>query len=291
MADAPALVASVVIPTRNRPELLAEAISDLSAQDLGRDRYEIIVVDDGSDRVATVPGGIRLIRTAHRGVSAARNIGAREAAAELVCFVDDDVSVPPQWLRELVLGAERFPEALCFGGPIRVRMEARTGGWLCRYCAGATRGESELELDAPEGVIGSHVNGGNMGIRKRALAEAGAFDESVPAYGEETEWEDRLRAAGGQIVYLPEAWLWHRRTAEHLRFRSRLTRSFRGGLGNGYYARSIGDEATVGARDVLLSAAHVARRRCKGGLLHASYQAGFVTGRIRFAARTRRTRI
>jgi len=105
-----------------------------------------------------------------------------------------------------------------------------------------------------------------MAVRKQALTDAGSFDERLPAYGEESKWEDRLRAAGGQIVYLSTAWLWHRRTPEHARFRSGFVRSFRRGRGNGYYSSSLGHESDVGLRNVLFSVGHAARRRCQAGV-------------------------
>jgi GT2 family glycosyltransferase len=277
-----------VIPTRNRHELLAELLEGLAAQDLGGDRFEIIVVDDGSDRPVEVPAGVRLIRTARRGANTARNAGARAALSDLVCFLDDDVAVPPQWLRELVLGCDRHPQALCVGGPVRVRMETEPTWWLCRWCAGATGGESPLDLGDSEGPVAGYVNGGNLGVRKRALIEVGYFDERVPFSGEESEWEDRVRAAGGAIVYLPRAWLWHRRTTEQMRFRRRLARSFRRGRGNAYHGSATGTRPTVGFRRLLRPLVHAARRGCAGGLFDASWAAGFMLGTLEFAVRGRR---
>jgi GT2 family glycosyltransferase len=160
---------------------------------------------------------------------------------------------------------------------------------MCVYCAGGTGGNSELDLGVAERVVDAHINGANMGIRKRALVDAGPFDEGLPAYGEETEWEDRLRAAGGQIVYLPEAWLWHRRTPDQMRFRTRLAGAFRRGRGNAYYSRSIGDRVDVGPSRVLRALAHAARHRCHGGLLQASWAVGFNVGSAQFASRNRRS--
>jgi GT2 family glycosyltransferase len=282
--------ASIVIPTRNRHEVLAELLADLAAQDLGRDRFEIIVVDNGSYPPVGVPDGVRLIQTARRGLNRARNAGARAALSDLVWFLDDDVAVPPQWLRELVLGNDRHPQASCFGGPVHVRMEAEPARWLCRWCTGATGGESPLDLGGTEGPVEGYVNGGNLGVRKRALVEVGYFDEGVPFSGEESEWEDRVRAAGGAIVYLPRAWLWHRRTTEQMRFRRRLSRSFRQGRGNAYHASSTGTRPKVGSRRLLRSLAHAARRGCAGGLFQASWAAGFMVGTLEFAVRGRRLR-
>jgi hypothetical protein len=53
---------SVIVPTRNRPAALAHTLETLRVQDYPADRFELIVVDDGSTVPAEVPDGVRLIR-------------------------------------------------------------------------------------------------------------------------------------------------------------------------------------------------------------------------------------
>src|SRR5512132_1526909 len=84
---------SVVIPTRNRADLLSRAVRSVLAQDM---RSEVIVVDDCSTddtpRVLAKFGDrIRVIRT-ERNIErgAARNLGAREARATTLAFLDSD---------------------------------------------------------------------------------------------------------------------------------------------------------------------------------------------------------
>lgn len=85
---------SVIIPTRNRPQFLREAIE--SVQNQTYQNWELIVVDDGSDEA--VPRSVlegtqfgRLIRIEESaGVSNARNIGIDEAKGEFLAFLDDD---------------------------------------------------------------------------------------------------------------------------------------------------------------------------------------------------------
>ena len=87
---------SIVIPTFNRAELVAESLHSAQAQ-TGL-AAEIIVVDDGShdgsDRVVEDLAGddrrIRLIRTAHGGPAAARNAGVAAACGEYLTFLDSD---------------------------------------------------------------------------------------------------------------------------------------------------------------------------------------------------------
>src|SRR3954451_9026828 len=122
--DAP--VVSVVLPTHGRAGYLEVALDSLAAQDLG-EPWELLVVDDassdGSAELLERRGIPRLRFDPARGLNAARNAGERATGAELVAFTDDDVRIPPGWLRALVEGTRRHGEADAFGGPIRARFE------------------------------------------------------------------------------------------------------------------------------------------------------------------------
>jgi glycosyltransferase involved in cell wall biosynthesis len=86
---------SVIIPAYNRADLIVQALDSVFAQTYKN--FEIIVVDDGStDNTAEVlrplaeQGSIRYIHQPNRGVSAARNLGIREAQGNLIAFLDSD---------------------------------------------------------------------------------------------------------------------------------------------------------------------------------------------------------
>ncbi|HKP21738.1 MAG TPA: glycosyltransferase family A protein, partial [Thermoleophilaceae bacterium] len=119
---------TVVVPTSGRAGYLEVTLESLRDQSSAIP-HEVLVVDDGaSDATGEVAErlGARVVRhEERRGLNAARNTGVREAAGELVAFVDDDVFAPPGWLEALAEGASRHPEAEAFGGPIRARFEGR----------------------------------------------------------------------------------------------------------------------------------------------------------------------
>lgn len=82
---------AVVVPTRNRPRLLAEAVDSALGQSI-RD-VEVVVVDDASDAPVDLPQDPRLRVVRHdrpRGGAAARNTGTAAATAPFVCYLDDD---------------------------------------------------------------------------------------------------------------------------------------------------------------------------------------------------------
>ena len=90
-----------MIPTRDRPGPLGRLVAALAAD---ADGLELVVVDDGSRArgpVAAAAGEARLLRTPGLGPAAARNLGARSAGGEVVCFIDDDCEPAPGWARTL----------------------------------------------------------------------------------------------------------------------------------------------------------------------------------------------
>ena len=94
---------SVVIPTRDRPDVIAKCLHRLSNQDLGSTGYEVIVVDDGSEVAVpvepTLRSNVRYLRQSPAGPATARNRGVRAASGEIVVFLGDDILVPPDFLR------------------------------------------------------------------------------------------------------------------------------------------------------------------------------------------------
>ena len=96
---------SVIIPTYNRAEMLKKCLEALAGQDYPEDRYEIIVIDDGSQQpMEPVVRPFResmttaLIFQENQGPASARNRGARQAKGDFLLFTDDDCVPRPNWL-------------------------------------------------------------------------------------------------------------------------------------------------------------------------------------------------
>ena len=275
------LKASVIVPTRGRPGYLRATLESLAAQDLEPESYEVVVVDDGPDEetravASEAAAGARpLVRYVERdgvpGLNSARNTGIAAAASDLIVFVDDDVEAPAGWLRELVAGRERHPEALAFGGPIRLRLEGSRLPMCGREPPPLTNldgGDADREIEL--------VWGANMALDRRALEIAGTFDEGVPYGFDEDMWERRLRAAGGRIVYVARAGLVHRRDARDARLVALVREAYRRGRALRRYVEHRGDAPPL-ARELRVLAGcvfHIFRRRCGNGILLTAHSAG-----------------
>ena len=274
-------VVSVVVPTKDRAGYLEVTLASLREQDL-REPYELIVVDDGSDastRVIAEAAGARWMRTAGgHGPNTARNTGIDAAAADLVALVDDDVFAPPGWLRAMVEGAARHPDADAYGGPIRARLE----GPAPRGCGREDAPITSLDLGTEDRDV-ELVWSANMALRRRAWERIGPFDERFSTGGDEEEWLRRLHAAGGRVVYLAGAGLDHRRVGDDARLRSLMRSAYARGRNVRAYDRMRGTEPGLGRELAILAGCgwHTLRRRCPQGLIAGAHSAGRLIEAVR----------
>jgi glycosyltransferase involved in cell wall biosynthesis len=168
MAPAPSLV-SVIIITRNRPELFKRAMASIAAQDYRP--IEVIVVDNVSDVPVTVePGDLSLKihrNAAMRNLSANRNLGVGLASGSLVCFLDDDDYFLPG---KLSLLASRMDGAdLCYGNTRMVGPGGQTLG-VCRGSGGLAD------------LMFYRFVHPNSTLMRRAVLDEVLFDETLTTY-------------------------------------------------------------------------------------------------------------
>ena len=109
---------SVVIATYNQVNFLSEALKSIFEQDLPRELYEVIVVDDGStDSTQALLRPYRkelvILQQPHGGLSKACNLGLSHAQGEYWTRLDSDDLVGPTWLSQTLQMLDQHPEACC----------------------------------------------------------------------------------------------------------------------------------------------------------------------------------
>ncbi len=195
---------SVVVPTRDRAARLERLLDALRRQTLARTEFEVIVVDDGSrDATSSVLAGAddgltlrAILRAQSGGPAAARNEGWRQAAADLVAFVDDDCEPVPEWLEQALAAARANPGAIIAGPTTPLPAEADRIGPLAR-----TR-----DLPEPDEWFASC----NIVYPRDLLARLDGFDERFPeALGEDTDLGWRARELGAELHFEPLAAVHH----------------------------------------------------------------------------------
>jgi GT2 family glycosyltransferase len=270
--------ASIIIPTRGRPDYLAVALASIApqARDAGA---ETIVVDDsvGLERNAEVAerfGARYLALGEPRGLNAARNAGIAAAQGTLLAFVDDDVEVHPGWLDALLAAAAKHADVGVFTGPIRARLEG--SGARRRVCGREGPPITHTELGSSDRDV-SRAWGANMAIRRSAFDAVGDFDPHRRCWcGDEEEWEQRHLRSGGRIRYVAAAALDHRRAAADATLRSLMRAAVRRGREAREYDEERGDAPAMAAELRVFAGClwHTARRACANGPVMAAHSWG-----------------
>jgi glycosyltransferase involved in cell wall biosynthesis len=211
---------SIIIPTYGRPDQLEACLNSLSRLVYPVQRFEVIVVDDGSktppeavvasfrDRV-----NITLLTQPNSGPASARNRGAAHAKGEFLAFTDDDCTSDSAWLKTL---AERFksePDRLIGGQTINAlskNLFSTTSQELISYLY------DYYNLGyRPTRLFISN----NMAVPAKLFSTVGGFDTSFPlAAGEDREFSDRWLHHGYQATYAPEAIVYHSHALTFLGF-------------------------------------------------------------------------
>jgi GT2 family glycosyltransferase len=193
---------TVVLPTRDRPEMMERAARSIRLS--LRPDDELIVVDSRSRPPVHVEDGL-LVRCEQVGASRARNAGWRAARHPVVAFVDDDVVVDVGWAEAIATAFDTHPDA----GFITGRLAPLTP---VDYPVAVKDDASAAALTwASAGVLG---HGANMAVRRSALVGVGGWDELLGAgarfrAAEDLDLMDRLLAAGWTGRYEPAAMAWH----------------------------------------------------------------------------------
>lgn len=191
---------SVVIPVYNRARLLELVLHPLFEQTYPRNRYEIIVVDDGStddsaSQAETLGrswgGNFMVLRQHNQGPGAARNTGIKAASGDLVACIDSDCEAEPQWLD--ILAAEiNKTQADAIGGPIIVGNRQNR---VCRYYAAAEFYRPRMQNGEVEYLIT-----GNVIFRRAAILDVGGFEHSGMLASDDVDLSYRLKKAGHQLA-------------------------------------------------------------------------------------------
>jgi len=190
---------SIIIPTRNRPAFLQEAIYSVRRQTY--DHWEAIVVDDSASGLSPVPlapcagdSRIRLLNRAgeRHGAPACRNQGVATSRGDYLIFLDDDDCLAPSCLETRVLAIGSRPDLDFMVFPCAVFREV-PGDRRVLHNVKTNQGDLDrfLLLDTPWQTAGPIW-------RRDALEEIGAWNEALPSF---QDWDFHVRALVGGLRY------------------------------------------------------------------------------------------
>jgi len=193
---------SVIVPVRNDPNRVRELLACLAAQTLPRDRFEVVVGDDGSaagalEGIATADGWVRVVSGPPRTSYAARNRAVRGAHGAVLAFCDSDCQPRPNWLES---GLAALEQADVVAGEVTFIAPARPTAWSLLTM--------DIYLDQSRNVLFARGVTANLFVRRPVYEAIAGFDESLLSGGD-YDFVTRAVAHGARLIYSPGAVVLH----------------------------------------------------------------------------------
>jgi GT2 family glycosyltransferase len=216
---------SILIPTHNRDELLAQTFKSLEKLRIppGIEVDLLVVANACTDSTTSVceaafprmPMKSRLVHETTLGVSYARNRCVTDSTGEICAFTEDDVCVVPEWLEAMVEVYENYPADLV-GGPILLWwQDVERPDWLDpsldTHLGYVHWGDEVIELFPPKKRIG----GASVSFKREIFERIGGFRTDLGRVGrslmatEETEFTERALRHGARMFYAPRMLVKH----------------------------------------------------------------------------------
>lgn len=212
---------TVVVCTYRRPDALARCLRSLRSQT--RHAAEIVVVDNdpgaGASRSVADRAGAHYVAAPVRGVSHARNVGARHCRTTLLAFIDDDMVAHPAWLETLASAFAGGGVTAVTGPVMPMELANAPHAELTRELVSQPWGPRPFEIgaDSDDWFERAHFGGigdGNMAFRAAAFQQWRGFEERIGRGsaingGEEHYAFFELIERGHRVAYAPGAMVFH----------------------------------------------------------------------------------
>lgn len=220
---------SVLIPTRDRADLLRQCVDSL-LDGTDYDRMEILILDNGSEEAATLgyfeelrnQPRVRVIRIEMPfNFSAINNRGAAAASGDVLVLLNNDIeAIDPGWLREMVSHAIR-PGVGAVGAMLyypndtiqHAGVVLGIGGVAGHAYVGLPRGNPGDKHRAALTQAVSAVTGACLVVRASVFHEVGGLDETLAVAFNDIDFCIRVREAGYRNIWTPFAELYHHESA------------------------------------------------------------------------------
>jgi LmbE family N-acetylglucosaminyl deacetylase len=179
---------SVVVRTRDRPELLAEALASLAAGTYRR--AEVVLVNDGG-KPPVLPEAyplpvVRVDLAQTQGRAGAAQAGVAAATGEYVAFLDDDDLAAPEHLATLAGLVSAAGVRVAYTDAAVAVYEHEPAGWVCRE----RRLPYSRDFDPDVLRVDNYIPFNTLLIERRLFAEAGPFDSTLPFF---EDWDFLIR--------------------------------------------------------------------------------------------------
>ncbi|MBN1561081.1 glycosyltransferase [candidate division KSB1 bacterium] len=218
MADTSDNFLSVIVPSYNRKDEIEALLTSLEEQELGVDKFEVIIVDDGSSDgtdswLYNFSKNSRLhinfVRQDHQGPGAARNLGMLAARGDLFIFIDSDCLAPPDWLKLIKKTFDEDPTMRAFGGRDDARADFPPLLLAINYSMTSFLTTGGLRGSRRKRLAKFYPRSFNMGMHRKLYEKIGGF--GALRHGQDIELSNRILKSGEKVVYIHDAVVYHKR--------------------------------------------------------------------------------
>lgn len=208
---------SVVIPVYNRQDFVSVCLASLCSQTYPLERYEILLVDDGStdgtserarEMLRGWPGAFQIIEKANEGPASARNAGIKASQADVIAFIDSDCVAEASWLEQLVETLVAS-DADGVGGPL---VNIVPKGWVAQYLDAASFFRHRVRHGQVDYLLTA-----NVAFRRSVLVSVNGFSQYKGVWGEDADLSFRLIQEGYTLVLAEQGIVTHYGTPVSLR--------------------------------------------------------------------------
>ncbi len=234
MDDFPFL--SIIIPVKNAQETIQKCIDSVIYQSYPREKYEIIIVDNGStDQTTDIVQNYNvklLINDLTASPYVARNTGLRIAKGKIFCFIDGNCYAHDNWLSSGVI-AMKEGKADLIGGHVEFVFKNRNSGseWF----------DALYNIRMEDNIKKRNVaKTANLLVKKKVFDEIGNFPENVRSGGD-VIWTGRATLNGFKLIFAKDAIVYKYTRG----FRDILKKQYRVAKGQPYIWKLQGDTVNV----------------------------------------------
>lgn len=229
----------------NRAHLLEKTLSSLSMQDMPKEDFEVLIIDNGStdntklvcDSYSSVFANFNYIYDDRPGLHTGRNLGFLKSKSEILVYGDDDITVPENWLTSII-EAFNDPDVYLVGGNDIPDYEQTPPDWINSLWIDDAEGNklllpfSCIDMGNAKKIIrANYVFGCNFSIRREILLKTKGFHpDGVPKRymqfrGDgETFVSEYITEHNLKTLFIPEA------SVKHFVSKERMTQEYVNGI-------------------------------------------------------------
>lgn len=204
---------SIIIPTIDRGPYLIDTINQIKKQ-TAKD-FEILVVDQSisyPDKIQSVidqlsSTTVSYYKVSPRSVTAAKNFAIKRAKGRILIFLDDDIKIKKDFIKNHLEAYKKYPDASAIAGRVMqdgfpVRDEILK---FNKY------GQSRGTFTGTKAGVTNTFPGGNCSVKRKVAISVGGFDTRYygGSFREESDFANKIHRKGYKIYYYPKAEIFH----------------------------------------------------------------------------------